>query len=311
MNTLTWTDWSCTVHVTATDRESAEAARAVVHAVMREVASSVSRFRSDSDLSLINAHAGSYVPVKLLTIKLLHVAIRAARDTGGAVDPALGADLISLGYDDDIDTVRNRPTRRRSTHGAMSRRAAAWRDIHIDYSLGCVGIPTGVQLDLGATAKAWAVDEATRRLQAAHITPVLVSIGGDLAAAGAPRKGWQVDVCELEGGPTERITLHVGGLATSSAQGRRWTSSDGSTAHHVLDPRTGRPADVRWRTASVAAPTCLDANIASTWLLVDPDAAEFALARQGHAARLVAGNGTIATAGAWPDQLRPELVVAS
>jgi thiamine biosynthesis lipoprotein len=94
--------------------------------------------------------------------------------------------------------------------------------------------------------------------------------------------------------------VRFGAIATSSTLGRRWAAADGTARHHLLDPATGLPVRGPWRTASVWAANCLAANVASTWLLVAPDAATAAVGEKGFAGRLVANDGSVKLIGAWP-----------
>lgn len=299
IDTMTWQDWSCTMRVTAARRELDLAVTIVDH-VIAEVDAAVSRFREDSDLARVNERAGRMTAVSPLALRLITLGRQVARDTGGAIDPTLADDLVANGYDVDIAEVRRRPA-----SPAMPRvRRHSWRDVRIDRAFSLVGVPAGVGLDLGATAKAWTVDEAIRRLRRRLTGPALVSLGGDLALLGAPAGGWQIEVAETEDGPAESVTPRDGALTTSSILGRRWRDTTGGERHHVLDPRTGQPARTRWRTATVWAPTALSANVVSTWMLVDAHRAEAALAAHRYGARLVAHDGTLTTCGAWPGTAR-------
>ncbi len=135
---------------------------------------------------------------------------------------------------------------------------------------------------------------------------MLVALGGDIAARGeSPRGGWPIHVTDdhRDGAdaPGQRVTIGAGGLATSSTVARSWVRS-GRRMHHIIDPRTGEPAETRWRTVSVAAGDCTDANIASTGaLLRDGDALQW-LAELGLPARLVERDGTVRTVAGWPVQ---------
>jgi thiamine biosynthesis lipoprotein len=302
LQTMTWQDWSCTMAVTAPERDLDLAVTLVDH-LLAEVDEAVSRFRADSELSRINARAGRMTPVHPLTLRLVSLGKQVARDTRGAVDPTLALDLAAHGYDADIAEVRTRAMSGTVPQAGARLRRGSWRDLRIDRRFSLVGVPAGIGLDLGATAKAWTVDEAIRRLRRRLDGPVLVSLGGDLAVSGAPAGGWRIDVAETAGDEATTVTLHDGALATSSTRGRRWRDADGAERHHLLDPRTGLPARSRWRTASVWAPTALSANVVSTWMLVRPDAAEAALAGHGYGARLVAQDGTSTVRGAWPQVL--------
>jgi FAD:protein FMN transferase len=180
-----------------------------------------------------------------------------------------------------------------------------WRTIRFDPRTRQAWIPRGVEIDLGATAKALASDLAV--LAAAKAISgggVLVSLGGDIAVAGqAPPGGWSVQVSEDSGAPIdegeEAVAIVDGGMATSSTTVRRWTRG-GVVLHHIIDPATGLPVDGPWRTATVAAATCVDANIASTAAIVKGKGAIEWLESHRLAARLVDRNGRITRTGAWP-----------
>jgi FAD:protein FMN transferase len=102
-------------------------------------------------------------------------------------------------------------------------------------------------------------------------------------------------------GPYAQIAIRDGGLATSSTTARRWQRG-GDVLHHILDPRTGRPAEAVWRTVSVAARTCADANIASTAAVIRGRDALGWLARLALPARLVDATGVVFTVAGWPDE---------
>ena len=152
--------------------------------------------------------------------------------------------------------------------------ADAWREIEL--SDDAIRIPAGTALDLGATAKALAVDRAAAAIAAETGAGVLVNVGGDLAAAGpVPPAGWPVRLTDdtaredvtTPGRTGPVVRMHGGGLATSSTAVRRWRRG-GTSFHHVLDPRTGLPAEPVWRTVTVTAASCVDANTASTAAIV-------------------------------------------
>jgi thiamine biosynthesis lipoprotein len=163
----------------------------------------------------------------------------------------------------------------------------------------------GVVLDLGATAKALAADHAAAAAGAAvGDAGVLVSLGGDLAIVGPPPPdGWQVRVTDDHRSdataPGQWITLRAGALATSSTTVRHWETDNGP-AHHLLDPATGRPVASPWRTVSVTAASCLDANIASTAAIIKGDRAPEWLESFGLPARLVRTDGTVLHLSGWP-----------
>lgn len=298
--TATWDDWSCRVRVTVTRPQALPAAKQHLVALMAEVALAADRFSPHSGLSRINDGAGRLVPVSRRTVELVDVALEAARRSDGTVDPTVGAHLVAAGYDRDIADLRDRHVTPTVVEGAP---LPTWTAVQVDHTLLRVGVPTGMALDLGATAKAWTVDTAARTIARACGTAVLVEIGGDLAVSGDVTTPWQVTVAErpssLGGRAAQRLGLVHGGLATSTTTARRWRTPAGD-AHHVIDPRTGRPADGPWRTATVWAATALQANTASTAAIVLGDAAVDVLERQHVAARLVDHGGRVHTVGDWP-----------
>ncbi|MEQ6901668.1 FAD:protein FMN transferase [Nocardioides sp. YIM 152588] len=306
MSALQWRDWSCAVRVVLADGRphagapaAADGARAerVVRGLMDDVALAASRFRTDSDLSRINAAAGSPVPVGPLTIHLVRVALDAARATGGACDPTVGRHLEAAGYVTDIEVLRSfGATAGRSTPGGRPAPRADHTAVLVDAERGRVSVPAGLALDLGSTAKAWTADEAARRVAATLGVPALVSIGGDVASSG--EHSWPVLVSEHEGGPGEVVPLARGGIATSSTRSRRWAGDDGEDRHHVIDPATGLPTDGAVRTATVLAATCAEANALSTAALVWGTGAADRL--RDHAARLVLADGRVVTTAGWP-----------
>jgi thiamine biosynthesis lipoprotein len=159
-----------------------------------------------------------------------------------------------------------------------------------------------MRLDLDATAKALAVDRATAAAVGAAGCGVLVDVGGDLAVAGPPPPGgWPILVAESDRfeAPGRLVSVIQGGVATSGIGSRRWRRG-GEELHHLIDPSRGLPADGPLRTVTVAAATCLDANIAATAAIVRRDGRAW-LSRQGLPARLIDREGKVEILGAWPE----------
>jgi thiamine biosynthesis lipoprotein len=181
---------------------------------------------------------------------------------------------------------------------------AGWQTVELDPTCRTIRVPAGIQLDLGATAKARAADRAAHAVLQATGTGVLVSLGGDISTSGdAPAEGWRVHVTDDHrsepSAPGQTISISSGGLATSSTAVRRW-SQEGHTMHHIIDPDTQEPVVGTWRTASVAAVDCVDANIASTAAMVRAQDAPEWLDELGLPARLVDQAGRVRTLGDWP-----------
>jgi len=271
---------------------------------LAEVDAACSRFRADSELAALDTTDGRPVRVSPLLAQALEVALRAAESTDGTVDPTVGSAMDAIGYDRDFTLVQedDRPVR------LTLKRAPGWRTVSLDLATDTVTVPAGVRLDLGATAKAWAADRAATMLAETAGCGVLVSLGGDTAVAGeSPAGGWQIRVQDVTGavdrtptqGPYATVGLHSGGLATSGTAARNWRRS-GHDLHHIVDPRTGLPVRSPWRTVSVAAGTCADANAATTAALVKGAGAERWLTQRGLPARLVAHSGAVVTTPGWP-----------
>ena len=181
-------------------------------------------------------------PVSDLFADLIEAALRAARLTDGDVDPTCGQALAGLGYDRDFAQVRaGGPASLATVLGPVP----GWRRVELDQELGLVRLPAGTQLDLGATAKAWAADHCAELIAGRLGCGVLVSLGGDLAVAGpVPEGGWRVRVTDDHAAgpeaPGQTVTIIDGGLATSSTTVRTWTAG-GRQVHHIIDPATGEP----------------------------------------------------------------------
>ena len=304
----TWDALGTTVvlRLDTSDHGRRAAGRRAVERELEAIDGAASRFRSDSELSRVNRAGGAWVQIGPLLRDAIALAIRAAHVTDGAVDPTLGRDLIELGYDRDwheldasLDDREDRPRAPRAR-----RCTDAWRLVELDDGPASVRCPPGMMLDLGATAKALAADRAARAAAAAAAAGVLVALGGDVAVRGpAPAHGWRVHVTDDHrsgpGAPGQTVLIGCGGLATSSTSVRNW-SRGGQRMHHILDPRDGLPVSSDWRTASVAAATCAEANIASTAAIVLGDAAICWLDQHQLPARLVDTNGDVRVVGGWP-----------
>jgi len=123
---------------------------------------------------------------------------------------------------------------------------------------------------------------------------------GCATAGPAPEGGWRVLVQDGPDEPSCIVALPAGtALATSSTLSRRWRSGTG-LLHHILDPRTCQPTNPLWRTISVTAPDCVEANTLTTGAMVSGASAPEWLAGSGVPARLVAADGRVLAIGGWP-----------
>ncbi len=309
-STETWEALGTTV-VLHHDVRAGAAVRAAVEGELDAIDAAVSRFRADSELSRLNAMTGPGPRTRVagpLFAQAVRLAIHAADASGGAVDPTLATELAGLGYDRDWHELIAVPSGAPLGEGGKlvvyRSRRSRWREIEVGGDPVRVTLPTGVRLDLGATAKALAADRAARSAHEAGAASVLVSLGGDIATYGAPpRAGWAIHVTDDHrdgpAAPGQTIAIQSGGVATSSIATRRWRQG-ARVMHHILDPCSGLPVRGPWRTVSVAAATCAEANIASTAGMVLGRDAPAWLAEQGLPARLVALDGSVMVTGGWP-----------
>ena len=296
-----WSVWGTTARIVVTDPRIADAAQALVSDRLAAVDAACSRFRPDSELAdvqnRLTAHPDVPITVSPLLADLITAALRAAMRTDGDVDPTLADDLAALGYDRDYALIElETPTRIRLR---LTRRIRhRWGDVRLDGRQ--LLMPARVHLDLGASAKAVTADRAAAEVAERWGGGALVSLGGDIATAGsAPEAGWQVLVQDGGREPASRIRLDSGALATSSTVSRRWRNGT-RAVHHILDPANGMPAEPVWRTVSVVAGTCAEANALSTAAVVRGWAAVEWLRSGGYSARLVGADGEIVRLGDWP-----------
>jgi thiamine biosynthesis lipoprotein len=286
-------------------------ARAQVDAVLAAVTAEIeacdlacSRFRDDSEVARLNdpERPTSRQEATEWLCDALATALDAAARTDGLIDPTIGQCLIDLGYDRSFEHLdSSRPVMVKARH------VPAWPRISVDRRRGEVSVPTGIRLDLGATAKALCADRAAcSGSQASGGAGVLVSLGGDIAVAGdPPHEGWIVRVTDRAETPPDApvsgqtVAILQGGLATSGTAARRWARG-GVEHHHLVDPRAGASAATPWKTVSVTACTCVEANLASTAAVILGDAGPDWLAARNACARLVDTTGRVSTVGGWP-----------
>jgi thiamine biosynthesis lipoprotein len=281
-----WQLWTTTVRLVVADAAVLDRATAMLRGFLADVEAAASRFRRDSEVSRMARSASERHDVTPLLAEMLRAALGAATVTDGSVDPTIGTVLARL--------EASAPALRASTV-----RRATWRDVHLDGRV--LRLPPGTLLDLGATGKAFAADRSAEQIAGALNCGVLVSLGGDLRVAGPdPDEPWTVLVRDRMGEPASLVDLgEARAIATSSSLHR---TIGVERAHHVIDPLTVRPVEPVWRTVSVAAEKCTEANTWSTAAMVRGAAAPALLAATGLPARLVAADGTVTRLGGWPDE---------
>jgi len=242
-----------------------------------------SRFRADSELNRVNAGTAEFVPASPMSAQVLALALDAALRTDGLVDPTLGAAIEAAGYDRDFAELTDdeRPPR--------TAFPGSWRHVRVAGPL--VFRYPGTKLDLNCVVKGLAVDAALQQLGGDGF----VAAGGDVAVRGSA-------VIGLPGGGS--LTLRDGGLATSGTTQRRWLRG-GLTQHHLIDPRTGRPSTSPWSEVTVAAGSCLEADIAAKAAFLLADDGPDWLDDRELPGRFRAGNVEVANRS-WRRALEPE-----
>ena len=254
------------------------------------------RFRSDSEISRLNAHHDGPVVVSDTLALALEAAIDAAERTGGLCDPTVLPSLLALGYDRDYDELVATGTGPVRPTGP----APGVRAINYDRERRTVDLELGCQLDLGASAKALVVDLVANDL--APYGGIVVELGGDVAVRGSgPTGPWVIGVSDslTITGNEPRVSFSNGGIATSSATTRTWHAGS-QLVNHIIDPRTGSFANSLIATATVSASSCVIANAFATAALLWGEAAGYHIAQAGWSGRLVHRDGNVEFVGGWP-----------
>lgn len=298
--TAQWRALGTTITVVVDDPGALGEAVAYARDLIGDVDAAASRFRDDSELSRLNRlAAGGAVDQQVSPIlgALIQAALRGAQLSDGICDPTVGHAVLAAGYDDDIAVVTSRDPAIPATPRHIS---PGWASVGYDAATHRLRLPPDTCLDLGATAKAAAADMIATAVARRLGVGVVASLGGDVACAGrVPDGGWPIAVAD--GAGTVLQTVRPGGqaLATSSTQKRAWRTAVGM-AHHIIDPRTGLPAEVVWSQVTCVAADAVQANAASTAAIVLGRAAPAWLERRGIVARLDGIDGRVVATRGWP-----------
>lgn len=271
----------------------------IVRSLFNEWEQVLSRFLPNSELSQLNARAGTPMAVSDLLYTVLATALTSAQATQGVYDPALLDQLVRVGYDrtfDDLPAVRFDPI-------IPGEPGGRWRGIKVDPIHRRVTLPAGIKLDFGGIAKGMAVDAALEHLRQNEIRTALVNAGGDLAVLGLPPNAeqWPITVPGRE--QLWTIPLHHGAVATSGIAHRHWWQGN-TLRHHLLDPRTGLPAQSDLWSVTVVADRCMQAEVTAkvAFILGSKQGAEF-LRRHHIAGLLVHEDGAWQIVEPWPVHL--------
>jgi len=248
----------------------AEAVLADIEGLFHSFEKRLSRFDPDSELSQLNRWPRESFRASPTLMDAVEAALWLAEISGGLYDPTILADLEKAGYDRSFEQI-GQPAPLTGTGAAplpgngyqpFRRACLTFRSIRVNRAKGTIDKPVGLRLDLGGMGKGWTVDRAADRLQG--LGPFLVNAGGDIFAYHSPpgRKGWQIEL--IHPLKPERLMatlwLHHRALATSTIAKRRWQQA-GKVMHHLIDPRTGRPAQTDAISVTVVAERTVTAEV--------------------------------------------------
>lgn len=256
-----------------------------VERLFRRYEKALSRFLPDSDLSRLNRCPQRRCQVSRVLFDALEAALWAAQASGGVYNPTLLPLLEEAGYDRSFERVEAHQESRQNG-GQVGRDAlipaigapAAVNlfdldAVTLDRGAQTVTRPPGMRFDLGGIGKGWAVDRTSDLLHGlgAQTGPFFINAGGDLYAYGQPEahRGWEVEIVHPldEEQVLARLYLTNRALATSSVTKRRWLK-DGKAQHHLIDPRTARPADTDLLSVSVHADRTAAAEVYAKTALI-------------------------------------------
>jgi FAD:protein FMN transferase len=251
-------------------------------ALIDELEARFTRFSADSELSQLNCAAGSWFEASEDLYDLMQQAQRYFEQSGGLFDPSILPALQMAGYDKSMDEIRAHGV---STHEYGEKpNKMNFGAIQFDPASSGIFLPEGMQVDLGGIAKGWIAEIAAQRL-ACYAKVCAVNAGGDMFLIGIPEgeTAWEVALEDPRDPSNTLAVLSVGpgALATSSVTKRRW-QLDGQVKHHLIDPRSGEPAETEWLSVTVVTPHAAGAEVfAKTLLLAGPQDA-MALASRGN-----------------------------
>ncbi len=221
----------------------------------------LSRFRYDSELTLLNQKHGQPVRVSQILWDVFQAARQAEQMTNGLVMPTLLDAIIEAGYDRPFDELPHLAT---PTPASVKTSAPTLTEIVVNETAQTITLPLGMGLDFGGVAKGWAAYQAMKRLKVEGAA--LVNAAGDIAISSPRADGseWQIGVADPfhKGEDIETLFLNECGVATSGKDRRRWTRN-GRLQHHIIDPFTHEPAETDLLTVTVIASNVMKAEAAA------------------------------------------------
>ncbi len=294
-----------------TDAARAHAALLDVEHFFSEAHTRFTRFETTSELSALNAANGQPFRASPQMFEVVELTMKFSALTGGLFNPAIIGALEAAGYDRTFDDVKTGSASPKSTTSQIGDVSA----IKLDQAQRTITLPMGMRIDLGGIVKGWTVQQAAQLL-AVH-GPCLIDAGGDMRTLGlVPGSAyWSIDVMD----PFDRerdvmtLRLHDQSVATSGIDRRKWQRSDGTWQHHLIDPRTGRSSTSDILTATVIAPTTVEAEVyAKTVFLLGSEAGlQFVDERPTLAACVVLTSGETLMSKSMPAHLDVQFTYSS
>ena len=237
------------------------------------------RFSDESELAGLNRAAGKWFRASPDLIELVNMAQKYHKQTRRLFDPSILTDLRRLGYDKSMDEIRATGVSPRNDFPATEvpreglsehRERPVFQQVKVDPTMGRIWMPPGLQLDLGGIAKGWIAEKAAGILS--EYAPVCaVNAGGDMFLVGLPQDqvSWDIGLEDPRQPERDLATLKIrpGALATSSITKRTWTQGN-LPRHHLIDPRSGAPAETDWLSMTVIAPHATTAEVYAKALLI-------------------------------------------
>jgi thiamine biosynthesis lipoprotein len=251
------------------------------------------RFSTDSELSQLNRSAGSWYRTSPDLFELVEQAQLYYHKTEGLFDPSILPDLIRAGYDRSMDDLRRRDLDPRPVTAIKIGRSP-FEQVQLDEATLAIHLPYGMQIDLGGLAKGWIAEQAARMLSG-YASACGVSAGGDMFLIGHPQYQpvWEVALEDPRTPENDLALLQVGegAVATSSVAKRVWKQGD-VVRHHLIDPRSGEPADSTWLSVTVVAQVAAEAEaFAKAILIAGPGQAQLFVDQNPQIAYLAVDEG--------------------